>query len=207
MDSSRSQEKEGGVIMSEVDYVAWATGAGANVYTPAVYQALSILTTGVEPGLADPQQANTTWRLASMTSAALANFISQQLGISVLDDGNLTNLIANLTSAVSVQSTVKPGRIVTSSATLNMLATDYAIGLNRSVPAAQVVNLPGSPQTNQEFRIADLVGNFNGDPITLTPPGGHTFAGAGTWLLNVNRGVWIVHYYGSSLWDIARCAS
>lgn len=194
--------------MSEVDYVAWATGGGANVYTPAVYQALAVLATGVEPGLADPQQANTTWRLASMTSAALANFISQQLGIAILDDGNLTNLIANLTSAVSTASNIKPGRIVTSSATLNMLATDYAIGYNRTAGvAAGICNLP-TPTLNQEFRIADLAGNFaNPTAVTLTPPGGHSIAGLATWPLTVNRGVWIAHYYGSSIWDIARCAS
>jgi hypothetical protein len=190
----------------EVDYVAWATGVGANVYTPAVYQALAILGSGVEPGLADPQAANTTWRLASMTSAALANFISQQLGINVLDDGNLTNLIANLSSAISSGSAVKPGRIVTSSALLNMVSTDYAIGFQRTVGvAAQVVNLPTTGLVvGQEFRLDDLEGNFNADPITLTPPGGHNIAGEATWVLNVNRGSWIPHYYGSSTWGIIK---
>lgn len=194
--------------MSEVDYVAWATGIGANVYSPAVYQALSVLSTGVEPGLADPQQANTTWRLASMTSAALANYISQQLGIAILDDGNLTNLIANLTSAISIGAQTKTGRIVTSSATLNMLATDYAIGLNRTAGvAAMVANLPGTPAVNQEFLLQDLQGNFNANPVTLTPPGGHNIAGLATYPLSVNRGSWFVHYYGSSTWGIGRCAS
>jgi hypothetical protein len=143
-----------------------------------------------------------------MTSAALANFISQQLGIAILDDGNLTNLIANLTSAVSTASNTKPGRIVTSSATLNMLATDYAIGFNRTAGVAQLVcNLPGTPTLNQEFRIDDLAGNFNADNVILTPPGGHSIAGAANWPLSVDRGSWNVHYYGSSIWGIARCAS
>ena len=193
----------------EVDYVPWATGAGANVYSPSVYQALADLATGVEPGLADPQQANTTWRLASMISAAVANYISNTLGISVLDDGNLSALVANLTSAISTGSTIKPGRIVTSSATLNMLYTDYAIGLQRSVgAAAQTVNLPTTNlAVNQEFRVDDLQGNFQADPITLVPPAGHNIAGLATWPLNINRGSWIPHYYGSSTWGIARCAS
>ena len=193
----------------EVDYVPWATGAGANVYSPSVYQALADLATGVEPGLADPQQANTTWRLASMISAAVANYISNTLGISVLDDGNLSALVANLTSAISTGSTIKPGRIVTSSATLNMLYTDYAIGLQRSVgAAAQTVNLPTTNlAVNQEFRVDDLQGNFQADPITLAPPAGHNIAGLATWPLSINRGSWIPHYYGSSTWGIARCAS
>jgi hypothetical protein len=191
----------------EVDYVPFATGSGANVYAPATYQAFSVVGTGVEPGLADPQLYNTTARLASMMTAALGNFISQQLGINVLDDGNLTNLTANLTSAVSTQSSSRPARIVTASTALNVLATDYAVGLNRTAaPAAMVVNLP-TPAVGKEFKISDLAGNFNADPITLTPPVGHSIAGEATWLLNVNRGAWIVQYFGSSLWDIARCAS
>jgi hypothetical protein len=186
----------------------WATGGGANVYSPAVYQALAILATGVEPGLADPQQANTTWRLASMVQAAVTQFIVNQLGISLTDDGNLTTLTANFASAISVQSNIKPGRIVTASTTLNMVASDYAIGFNRTAGvAAMIVNLPATPAVNQEFRLGDLAGNFNADPITLTPPAGHSIAGAATWVMNVNRGVWIPHYYGSSIWDIARCAS
>lgn len=187
----------------------WAIGGGANVYSPAVYQALSILATGVEPGLADPQQANTTWRLASMVQAAVTQFIVNQLGISLVDDGNLTTLTANFASAISVQSNIKPGRIVTASTTLNMLASDYAIGFNRTAGvAAMICNLPGTPQVNQEFRLADLAGNFaNPTAVTLTPPGGHSIAGLATWPLTVNRGVWITHYYGSSIWDIARCAS
>jgi hypothetical protein len=143
-----------------------------------------------------------------MVAAAVANFISQQLSISVLDDGNLTNLTANLTSAVSTASASKPGRIVASSATLNMLTSDYAVGLSRSVaPAAQVVNLPSGAVVDQEFRLDDLYGNFGAYPVTLTPPAGHNIAGLTDWPLNVNRGSWILHYYGSSTWGIARCAS
>jgi hypothetical protein len=196
----------------EVDYVPWATGGGANVYAPDVYQALGILETGVEPGLADPQAANTTWRLASMVAAAVANFISQQLGVAILDDGNLTTLIANFTAAVAVASNVKPGRIVTSSVALNMLSADYAIGLNRSVGvAAQVVNLPtvaNGLQVNQEFRVDDLGSNFAQYPVAWTVPAGHSLPGGlADWPLNVNGGSWIAHYYGSSIWGIARCAA
>ncbi len=195
--------------MSEVDYVPWAISVGANVYSPAVYQALAILGSGVEPGLADPQQANTTWRLSSMVAAAVANYISETLGIDVLDDGNLTNLTSNLASAISAGSAVKPGRLVTSSATLTMMSTDYAIGLLRTVAvSAMVVNLPTTGLVvNQEFAIFDLQGNFQADPVTLTPPAGHNISGLATWPLNVNRGAWVAHYFGSSTWGIMRCAS
>jgi hypothetical protein len=185
-----------------VDYVPWAIGGGANVYTPATYQALAVLATGVEPGLADPQLANTTWRLASMTSAALATFISNTLGISVLDDGNLTNLVTNLTSAVSSGGLITPSRTITSSATLNILITDYALAIARVAGiAVMVANLP-TCSIGQRFKIADVVGNFQGFPVTATPPGGHNIAGEASIQLNVNRMSAIFQYHGSSTWSV-----
>jgi hypothetical protein len=186
-----------------VDYVPFATGGGANVYAPATYQGLAVVGTGVQPGLADPQLANTTWRLASMIAAAVANYIAQQLGISVLDDGNLTNLINNFTSAVALGSKTSPSRIVSSSANFNALVTDYAIGMNRTAGIAiTTITLP-TPAVGQEFRIDDLAGNFNGFPVTLALPAGHSFPeNQATAPLNVNRQSVIVHYYGSSLWGL-----
>ena len=129
-------------------------------------------------------------------------------GIAVLDDGNLSNLVTNLGAAISVGSVVKPGRVVTSSAELDMVGSDYAIGLQRTVAVAdQVVKLPPTPQVNQEFRLDDLSGNFAQYPVTWTPPVGHNIAGNANWGCNVNRGSWIAHYYGSNTWGISRCAS
>lgn len=190
----------------EVDYVPFATGGGANVYAPATYQANPVVGTGVEPGLADGQLSNTTWRLASMPGAALANFISQQLGINVLDDGNLTALTANLTAAIAAPSSVKPTRIVSSSATLNLSCTsDYRVALNRtSGPTAQVVNLAatGTLVVGQEFVIADVAGNFDTAAVTVTPPGGHTIAGLSTYVMNEKRQSAKFAYAGSSIWTI-----
>jgi len=189
--------------MSEVDYIPFAIGGGANVYTPATYQALAVVATGVEPGLADPQLANTTWRLASMPTAALAQFISNTLGIAILDDGNLSGLVTNLTNAISVGSQVTPSRTVTSSATLNVLLTDYAIALARVAGvAAMVANLPSGAGVGQRFKLADVVGNFQADPVTVTPPAGHNIAGLATILLNVNRRSAIFQYHGSNTWSV-----
>lgn len=79
-----------------VDYLTFATGAGANVLDQASYSALPALVTGFEAGTALSPQLNKVWRQSSMVSAAVANLISQKLGIDVLDDGDLTGLIANL---------------------------------------------------------------------------------------------------------------
>jgi hypothetical protein len=83
-----------------VDYIPFATGGGASVLPQATY--VTEAPTGVVPGLADPTYANKAWRQSSMISAAVANFIASTLGISVLDDGNLTTLITNLTAALEL---------------------------------------------------------------------------------------------------------
>lgn len=188
----------------EVDYVPFAIGGGANVYSPATYQALAVIATGVEPGLADPQLANTTWRLASMTSAALATYISNILGINILDDGNLANLVTNLTAAIGAGAQIAPSRTVTASTTLTMLTTDYAIALARVAGvAAMTVNLPATGfVVGQKFKLADVVGNFQAFPVTWTPPAGHNIAGLSKVVLNVNRKTCEVEYHGSSTWSI-----
>lgn len=98
----------------------------------------------------------------------------------------------------------RPGRIITSSATLLMNTSDYAIGLNRTASlAAMTINLPtiNLPQ-NYECRIDDLAGNLQRYPATVTPPGGHTIAGENSWTLNVNRQGASFFFYGSSLWGV-----
>lgn len=187
----------------EVDYVPFATGGGANVYSPATYQALAVVQTGVEPGLADPQLANTTWRLASMTSAALATFVSNALNINILDDGNLANLVANLTSAVGIGAQVAPSRTITSSANFNILTTDGAIAMARVAGVAPTTGtLPSGAVAGQKFRIADVIGNFNANPFTLVPPAGHNIANLSQIVINVNRKTVEVMYHGNSTWSI-----
>jgi hypothetical protein len=84
--------------MSTVDYIPFATGGGASVMSQPNY--ITNAPNGVVAGIADPTFANKSWRQSSMIGAAVANFISNILGISVLDDGNLTTLVNNLTAAI-----------------------------------------------------------------------------------------------------------
>jgi hypothetical protein len=87
-------------MTAEIDYIPFA-----NTLVPPAVMPLSsyatIAASGLSVELADPTQANRSWRQSSMFAAALANIISTQLGgINVLDDGNLTTLITNLTAAL-----------------------------------------------------------------------------------------------------------
>lgn len=83
-----------------VDYIPYATGGGAVVMSQPNY--ITDAPNGVSTGLADPTFANKSWRQSSMIAAAVANFIANTLGINVLDDGNLSVLITNLTAALQV---------------------------------------------------------------------------------------------------------
>ncbi len=88
-----------------IDYLPFATVAGANVDTQANFAGSAYQTTGFQRGIAQSFQNNKVQRQASMVAAAVANVISNAMNISVLDDGNLPALVANLTGAI--QTTAK----------------------------------------------------------------------------------------------------
>lgn len=84
----------------QVDYLPVAVAVGNNADTQANFQGSGYQLDGFINGVAVPQQFNKIVRQSSMQAAALANFISNELGIDVIDDGNLTTLITNLTNAI-----------------------------------------------------------------------------------------------------------
>lgn len=86
--------------MPTVDFLPVATSVGNNADTQANFIGSGYQTLGFMNGVAQPFQANKIWRQGSMIAAAVANFISNMLSISVLDDGNISNLITNLTNAI-----------------------------------------------------------------------------------------------------------
>jgi hypothetical protein len=83
-----------------VDYLAVAVGGGATVDPQATFRGSGYQTGGFQNGIAQPAQVNKILRQSSMIAAAVATFISNTLAINVLDDGNLPNLITNLTRAI-----------------------------------------------------------------------------------------------------------
>jgi len=89
----------------EVDYLPVATAVGANVDSQADFAGSGYQTNGFTAGVAEPSEANKIWRQSSMVAACIANFISQVLQISALDDGNITALISNFLAAVEAVAT------------------------------------------------------------------------------------------------------
>jgi hypothetical protein len=72
--------------------IPFGTAPGAGVLAYADYQALPARLTGFVNGTADPVQANTAWRQASVFASALAQFIVAKTGLNVLDDGDVEGL-------------------------------------------------------------------------------------------------------------------
>jgi len=191
----------------EVDYLPIANQGGANVETQAAYAADATLGTGYPTGIVPSPKFNKSWRQASVMVAALANWISQALSINVLDDGNVANLTSEIASAVQSGANIKPARIVSSSAVLNLSTADYAVGLQRTVAvAAMVINLPAGASNGQEFVIDDLVGNLNeqtGFPATVTPPAGHNIANEATFVMAADRMTAKFRFYSPNSWSVA----
>lgn len=95
--------------MPTIDYLPIAAGPGANVDSQANFNGSGYQTVGFESGIAESAQLNKCWRQSSMIAAAIATFISQTLGIPVLDDGNLAALVTNLTNALLPTTVLKRG--------------------------------------------------------------------------------------------------
>lgn len=77
------------------------TGA-ANSLTPAAYAMLTtILADGYQTGEASSEEANTTWRQATMGTAACAQIIANS-GQDALDDRSVPNFVAKLLAALNI---------------------------------------------------------------------------------------------------------
>jgi hypothetical protein len=82
------------------DFLPFGSAAGANVSTQAEYAALAARANGFTAGTAVSKQLNKAWRQSSVISASLAQFIADQSGNDVLDDGNLATIQTNLGLAI-----------------------------------------------------------------------------------------------------------
>lgn len=105
-------------------------------------------------------------------------------------------------SAVTTLATqVNALRVVTAAGAVTVSATtDYTIVVNKTVGAATVVNLPGSPATGLTFIIKDGKGDANTNNITVTPAAGN-IDGSGTFVMTTNYASKTVVYDGTQ-WRI-----
>lgn len=83
-------------------FLAFATGTGANVLTPSAYAALTALVAqGFQSGVAPSQQVNTPIRQSTFVISALAQLIADY-GLNANDDGDLTTFKNNFSQAIAL---------------------------------------------------------------------------------------------------------
>src|SRR6266566_1634095 len=82
------------------DFLPFATGGSANVVSQASYIGSTEQINGMQSGFAASNKFNKVWRQSSFVTAAIAQFMLNQLGIDILDDGNLPNFVTNFAAAL-----------------------------------------------------------------------------------------------------------
>ncbi|WP_406670445.1 gp53-like domain-containing protein [Raoultella terrigena] len=90
--------------MANNNFKPFATGSGANVLSQVDYEALSALASGFLSGKASSAQVNKALRQGTFVSSCLAQFITNELNIDVLDDGDANGFLSNLISAMNSRS-------------------------------------------------------------------------------------------------------
>lgn len=188
------------------DFLPFANALGANVVTQSAYLAAAYRTAGFSTGIAASNQLNKAWRQSSVMAYVLSQYIADVTGEDVLDNGDLAVILANFKDAVVLGAALKPTRIITSSADVTLLITDYAVGFNRTVaPNETEATLPVVTNANigQEFVVQDLAGNADTHPIIVFPPAGTSIAGLASYNLVVRRQTASFRYYGANLWSLS----
>ncbi len=106
-----------------------------------------------------------------------------------------------LTAAILRADSFEPTyREVTTSTTITVVSTDFTILVNKSVPAATSVILPGAgTNVNRRFEIIDAKGDAATNNITITVAGGEYINGTTSYVMTSNREVVTVCWLGNSI--------
>jgi hypothetical protein len=92
---------------TENDFVAFATGSGANVMSVATYLATASTGTGYVNGIADPASVNVALRQGTSMAAMIAAFIVQYSGQPALDNGGISTLLANFVKGLQALNRIR----------------------------------------------------------------------------------------------------
>jgi len=92
--------------MSTNDFLAYSTAGGANVIDQATYAAAGYVTAGRSSGILPSNVYNKIARQGNWIAHCIAQFMVDQTGNNVLDDGNYTNWFNTFVAAVAASSPV-----------------------------------------------------------------------------------------------------
>ncbi|WP_447886675.1 glycine-rich domain-containing protein [Serratia fonticola] len=108
--------------MAKNEFLPFGIGVNANVLTNDEYQALPGRASGFVSGVAKSKDFNKTWRQASVIASVVAQFIADNSGKDVLDNGDTATLKNNLEAALSSQAS---GRLLRTSIYTNVGGVQY----------------------------------------------------------------------------------
>ena len=160
----------------ENDFLPFAAASGANVLTQSAYVALAstIVANGFGSGIAPSIQLNKVWRQSSIIAAMLAQFISDNAGVTAIDDGTTATLEANLLAAVKA---IANGQIaaagIPSASGLTTTIEAWVTAQNYTTLAAAAANIEAWVSAGfAPINNAGLTGNVNmsGTAVIPGPP-------------------------------------
>lgn len=125
------------------DFKPFATAGGANVDTQAEYLARAERTAGMHIGIAESKLFNKVWRQGGFMAAVLGEYILAELGVDVLDDGDLVDKRNLLIAAIASQ--------VTAASILTAAFEGAEIAIVNSTDVAQAHGLGARPKLTQAF--------------------------------------------------------
>lgn len=136
--------------MAKNEFLPFGTAANANVLPNADYQALPARSAGFNSGVAKSEELNTVWRQASVMSSALGQFMADNTGNDVLDNGDVPALVSQLSGAISLFS-----------ASTGLLANDGYIAIPVNISGVKreliiqwgIINGTGSTSVTKNFPI------------------------------------------------------
>lgn len=165
--------------MATNEFKPFATGSGANVTPQNEWETLPALLTGFSSGKASSAQVNKAIRQASFIASALAQFVSDNANLNVLDDGDIAGFTSKLKSAFAKQylSRTDPFSDIKADGTVPAAKINLGLGSFNSDGSITTVSAPSggvffyvAPSGN--WGVQDSLGNA----LPLTIQGGGTGA-------------------------------
>ncbi len=182
--------------MAQNDFLAFATGAGADVITQAEYEALLALSQGFTTGTAISGQLNKVWRQSSFMAAVIATFFAQQTGADVIDDGSVDSKIALLRESLQRLQAEEP--VYTDSGTINTVSILPGLGITALADGTTLAFAPKYSNNNEATLNVNGIGPAAIIGPTGTLQGGEIVAG----------GVCRVEYSSAAAaWRLLSCTS
>lgn len=135
------------------EILTWAQGVGANVATQSAFNGATARTAGVGAGVADSSLYNKVTRQSAFITAALSQWLVDETGGSVLDNGDVNNVKSLLTTSVQVvaQALVNASGFATVGA---MNAADNGLQAQITAEVAARASQDGNLYTDYLNRIA-----------------------------------------------------